>query len=77
MNKVQMIVNEKEMSVEFKCDGDIWKWLNKKANKNKKAAYVILEKVRYAEKETFYYETQMKKFIKRFKGVKDLETVIA
>lgn len=76
MNKVKMIVNKNKMTVKFECEGDIWKWLSKKANKNKKAASVILEKVRYNEEDNFYYETQMEKFIKRFtKSDLDVEIV--
>lgn len=75
-NSVKMVIDKTNLTVKFECDGDIWKWLNKKANRNSSAAYKISEDVRSAEVHDFAYDMHLDKFVRKYKEKVD-EIVVA
>lgn len=74
MNKVKLVVDKNNLTAKFECEGDVWKWLNKVKNRNSHDAFEILNKIRYNETESFFYETQLNKFIRRYRDA-DIEVV--
>lgn len=63
-NTVEMIVDRVNLTVKFVCEGDVWEWHNK--GKSNSLKYDILQYVLHEEVKSFYYETKLNKFIKRF-----------
>ena len=74
MNKVKMIVDKNNLTVKFECEGDIWKWLKKVKNRNRHNSQYILYKVLEEEIESFFYESKLNKYIRRFKD-EDIEII--
>lgn len=72
MDKISMVVTELEfgrLAVEFKCDGDVWKWFSSCKKKNSNKASKVLNDIRYKEVHTFYYESKMQKFVNQYKDL--------